>query len=62
MVHSTPNLLVGGEDQFHWGMRLLRVGQKLLCHGDNLRNPGLVIRPQQSGPIGDDQILPHISL
>ena len=42
-------------------MGQLWVGGQVLQGGKNLGHPGLVVRPQQGGAVGDDQILPRIA-
>ena len=37
-----------------------RVTDQTFHRGKNLRHAGLVIRPQQSGPVGDHQLLAHL--
>ena len=57
MVGTLPNLLIRGEAHGNAAVGELRVLEQVLHGGHNLRHTRLVVRPQQGGAVGDDQLL-----
>ena len=60
-IRSPANLLIGGKPNLHSGMLSSRRNQAL-GHSKDLCNAGFVVRPQQSGTIGDNQVLAPASV
>ena len=55
-VGTSANLLVRGKANFQGGMAA-SLGNQILGSGENFRHACLVVRPQQGGAIGDNQVL-----
>ena len=55
-----PPLLVRGEADAQLAVGHLRVGLEILHQGHDLGHAGLVVRPQEGGAVGDDQVLPQV--
>ena len=59
-VGPVPHLLVRGEADAQLAVGHLRVGLEILHQGHDLGHAGLVVRPQEGGAVGDDQVLPQV--
>ena len=61
-VGARAHLLVGGKAYRDAAVGDLRMSGEVFHGRDDLRHARLVVRPQQGGAVGDDQILPHVLL
>ena len=59
-IRARADLLVRCKADRDGAMRNLRVRKQVRAGGNNLGDPGLVIRAEQRGAVGDDQILADI--
>ena len=61
MIGTTADFLVGSESDLQGSVAHIALQQIFRC-GHDFRHASLVIRTQQGGAVGDDQVLAHILL